>query len=378
MPARFDVLKPPANGWFRALDLRGQATRKSYVDGMSTTDLTSTNQASQSRTTSGQFIPDQGFHAVMDAVARVARAAAVGDDPHTIGRRRFNAARADVDASVPTAQALVKRFGRPLHSLIDLALTETNERGIRLGPDHESRAHRDLPPELIFKALRACVVATGQVPLAYDWDAWAKAENHRRERAGLTPLPLPHSKFILDRFGGWGAALVAAGVIEDAATLPTPHTWNRKTARPAAESISECIDATGILPTRRWFIEWCQRMDIPVGGDLQPWGEAVAACRELRRAAGKTTPATATRPKDAPPMPDQVTSDAPRRRTFGTRWTREECIAALARYGQEYLKGKPATQRHYRACAKGDPDLPSPSTLQKHGLFQDLCTEAGL
>ncbi len=345
---------------------------------MSTADPTSTNQASQSRTTSGQFTPDQGFHAVMDAVAQVARAAAAGDDPHTIGRRRFNAARAEVDASVPTAQALVKRFGRPLHSLIDLALTETNERGVRLGPDHDSRVHSNTPPELIFKALRACVLATGQVPLAYDWDAWTATENRRRERAGLTPLPLPHSRFILDRFDTWGAALVAAGVIEDAATLPTPQSWDRKTARPVPESISECIDATGILPTRRWFMEWCQRMDIPVGADLKSWGKAVDACRELRRAAGKTTPATATSPKDAPPLPDQVTSDAPRRRAFGTRWTREECIAALARYGREHLNGKPPTQRHYRACAKGDSDLPSPSTLQKHGLFQDLCTEAGL
>jgi len=81
--------------------------------------------------------------------------------------------------------------------------------------------------------------------------------------------------------------------------------------------------------------------------------------------------------RKSPPLPDDEES-ADRRRGRRDYWTRERCLEALRRYRDAYLRGKPARQRHYRDCAKRDSKLPSCSTLQRHGKFQDLCREAGL
>ncbi len=92
---------------------------------------------------------------------------------------------------------------------------------------------------------------------------------------------------------------------------------------------------------------------------------------------GASTLGRAVPARWAPELPEQVENKM-RRRIRRGHWTKDACLEALGYYGKTYLKGQAPRATHYRAWAKGDANLPSRSTLQKHGRFQDLCREAGL
>jgi hypothetical protein len=321
-----------------------------------------------------------GVHALMDRTATVLRLAAEGGDAHRVSRDQFNAARHLVDERVPSAQAICKRLKRSWAETVILALGPIAARMGQGQIRRDRQVDRDYPSAVIFAALKASAYSIGRLPSAQDYDAWAAAHAAGRERRGVTPNPLPHSTTIAKRFGDWADALVAAGIIEskdEAATGQPP-----RGSHPVIEIIDEFIDQVGILPTRRYFEQWCSRMDVPVGGDVRKWKQALAATRDRRSRAGKTTPGVITAAKDAPPLPAQVA-----RTKRGTKavvvWTKETILDALRYYGREYLKGAAPTQRHYGSCATGDPRLPAKSTLTARGKalgfgFQDWCREAGL
>lgn len=324
-----------------------------------------------------------GSHELMDRVGDVLRRAAGAGDPRAVSRDQFNAAR---DAGVPSAQAVCKRLKRSWREVVPLALGAVSDRQGRgkRGRGNKRRSNdveRDFPDELIHVALQACAFALDHVPSPHEFDAWASAQAAQRERRGMLANPLPHSSTIISRLGDWPAALVAAGIVERAEQVD--HHAGLRVKRPVAETLDDFIDEVGILPTRHYFEDWCRRKDIPVGRDARDWKAAVAAVRTRRAAAGKATPAEMTMPKDAPPLPDPV----PRanRGTKGTiQWDKDRILDALRYYQRTYLTdGRAPTQKHYLACAKGDPKLPASSTLTRKGEalgwgFQDWCRAAGL
>lgn len=322
-----------------------------------------------------------GVHELVDRVRTVLRLAAGESDPHVVSRDQFNVARHQLDVRVPTAQAVCKRLKRSWAEVIKMALGSVAERQGRGKKRSGNDVHRDCPDELIHTALRACAFAVGHVPAAHEFDAWVSDQAIRRERRGTIANPLPHSVTVIGRCGDWPAALLEAGVIEHRDQIDRHETL--RTTRPVADLIDEFIDRVGILPTRHYFEDWCRRLDIPVGRDARDWTAAIAAAREARTRAGKATPDEMTMPRDAPALPDPVARS--KRGTKGEIvWTEELILEALRHYKRQYLKGgRAATQKHYVACASGDPLLPASSTLTRKGKplgrgFQDWCHEAGI
>lgn len=309
-------------------------------------------------------------------MADVVRFACGDNEPEVIGRRRYNAAQAAIGSSAPSAQGLVKRFGMPLSRVIDMALEPAETRMVLIAGDGSQLVATDLPTELMLKAVRAAQLQLGTTPGAFEYDNWVERHIATRRRSGLLAYQLPRSVTIISRLGSWETALRDAGILtpEDAA----PN-WraDRAAAPSAVETLDRCIEETGVLPARAYFIKWCRRRDIPVGRELLEWSALVDAVRLARTDRGASTPARATMTRKSPPLPDEEEC-ADRRRALRDYWTRERCLEALRRYRDTYLRGKPARQRHYRDCAKRDSKLPSCSTLQRHGKFQDLCREAGL
>lgn len=318
-----------------------------------------------------------GVHELVDRIATVLRLAAGNGNPHGVSRDQFNRARALATDPVPSAQAVCKRLKRSWTEVVQLALGPVAKR-MGQGARRARRAiDRECPDSLLHTALKACTFALGTAPSPQAYDRWADATEARRLRRGLVANPLPHSATILSRLGDWDDALVAAGVME-------PRTKGRatghpKTSRPVAELIDEFIDAVGILPTRKYFEEWCRRKDVPVGGDVRKWRQALAAARECRTRSGKSTPTVVTPAKDAPPLPAQQ-QIIQRVGPVVQVWTDESILEALRYYGRTYLRpGQRPTQGHFGSCSAGDPKLPSKSTLTRHGKgFQEWCREAGL
>jgi hypothetical protein len=335
-----------------------------------------TEVATLERDDHGRFRSEQGYHGVLDAVAEVVRVACANDEPMPIGRRRYDSARAALDNGAPSAQALSKRFGMPLASVIEIALAPAHNRVAEIGADKSAQVSDEMPTDLMLKALCAAHRDLGTIPGAYEYDTWADHFLSGRRRAGLLAFWLPHSVTITSRLGSWDHALRQAGLLAPEAEMPR---WpaHAPTAPSVLESLDACIEEIGVLPGMSYFLEWCRRKDIPVGGNLTPWRNIVECVRVLRAARGASTPGRAVPARWAPALPKQ-TAIKKRGRARREYWTRDACLEALVYYGKTYLKGQEPRQRHYRARAKGNENLPSPSTLQKQGRFQDLCREAGL
>ena len=279
---------------------------------------------------------------------------------------------------MPSAQALVSRFERPLSQIIDAALAGSAEAVRRLGgPGSFPATAPDCPPALMLKAVRAAALEIDDVVTPARYDAWHADYIARRRKRGDTWSVLPSAHSIANQFGSWGQALADAGLAPTAVDAGLAQRGKKK-APPAHETLDRCIDATGVLPTRSYVERWCQRMDIPLGGEMHDWPQVVRKLRDLRSHAGKWTPSEATPPRRCPDFPAQLTPAVPARATCGVKWTREKVLEGLVIYGREYLRGARPTQRHYRAAAKGDPRLAAPSTLSRFGRIQDLFAEAGL
>lgn len=342
---------------------------------MSTDHLQATTNTRQ-RSDSGRFEPSSGTHELLDHVATIARhAAGEHGDPRRIGKRRFNRSRLALGIQGASPDALRHRLGLTLADAIEMALAETADRTAVRRPDRTGQSDRELPEALVGIVIRACRFQLGQVPSRATYDAWAKREQQARVRRGMIENYLPTSQTIVSRCGSWERALQMAGIDE-----PAPSSGAHRHAGAAgshAELLDACIDASGCLPSRRYFVEWCKRSDEPLGRPTKGWADVVQEARALRRAAGKWTPTEATPASGCPALPDpveQAEGERPRRRQVRTH---EDAIASLRRYSAVHLKGRP-TQADYRACCAKDPQLIAPGTLQKFGRFQDLCREAGI
>jgi len=225
------------------------------------------NESVAARHADGRFITEQGHHAVLDQVAEVIAVAGSGKDPRALGRRRYNAARQAMGSPAPTAQGLVKRFGMPFARVIDMALEPAETRMVLVAGDGSQLIATDMPTELMLKAVRAAHLQLGTTPGAFEYDNWVERHLAKRRRSGLLAHQLPRSVTIISRLGSWEIALRDSCILapEDAA----PN-WrvDRATAPSAVETLDRCIEETGVLPTRAYFIEWCRRRDIPVGREL--------------------------------------------------------------------------------------------------------------
>lgn len=139
--------------------------------------------------------------------------------------------------------------------------------------------------------------------------------------------------------------------------------------------IEHCLDHHGTLLTRQEMPIYARAQGLNVQRRCRLWGESVALVRERRQSAGLEMPEAPPPRGDRPDYSQQAGVERPVLET-SHRYSREDCIAALARFLAQLPTGRRPTQRAYRDWAKGKPATPTASTLQCHGRLPALLEEA--
>lgn len=305
----------------------------------------------------GRYAQGMGFQEILDHVGSLIREAG----GEALSTRRYNRLRLSLSPAPPTAQAICERLGVSWEDVRVVALAEPATRSQMLGV-RAPKSGWDVEDDQLFRVMRAAAFQAGRVLSMDGWDAAVRRYEQRMARHGH-PVELPVSATLINRFGSWGKALLAAGLETPTGSVPT--------APPAAETLDAFVSETGLIPTREYFVSWCRVRAIPVGRDVKKWGAVVATMRAQRAERGDVTPDAAT------PLSELPELVLPPNRNVAA--TREDVLASLKLYGQRYVTAKqPPRARHYKDCAANDPQLIGGTTVQKFGLFQDLCREAGL
>lgn len=139
--------------------------------------------------------------------------------------------------------------------------------GVALRPQGAGRQFSD---EEMVDALRACAADTGNVPGTARYRGW---QRHHPDR--------PYGLTIANRFGGWSAAITAAGM------EPNPDTWAVARAATTGAHYTEaallaalrrCADDVGRAPTLTEYEHWRSQED-PSGQTIRyrfvSWSEAI-------------------------------------------------------------------------------------------------------
>lgn len=323
---------------------------------------------------SGRFVSPISLGHLLDGVAEVARAAAGGDPSkvRTVSKRSWDQARLRHQGhDLPSAEAVRKRVRFPWGRVLELALSDRSDRPRLMGqwdPSH-TEGWGDSGPDLALRTLRTVALRRGSAPTPFEYDvAVDSLEADSAKRKG-EPLLLPSSVYVLSRFSTWSAALQESGL------EAPPRLKPRHPAVALADSLDAFVDEFGVLPTSKYFLEWCRRRDIPTTRVKIGWPNVVAELRKARDSRGVSTPKVSTASKCLPPLPPPV----PRRRRMAFSHSREEVLASLRRYGDLYLvPGTLPRQRHYMAACRRDRDLVWPNAIGRYGRFHDVCREAGI
>lgn len=197
---------------------------------------------------------------------------------------------------------------------------------------------------LVHRALRAAAYRC-EGPLTMDqWDRLSRDLEAAAATAGQKVV-LPSSHGLVGRYGTWAACLVSAGVAVPAREHP------HRRARPAAETLDAFITEHAALPSRRYFVAWCQVRNIPVSPrEIKRWSTVVTATRALREARGARTPEAATPPANLPRLPTPDARNVPT--------PREAVLESLRVYGRRYVTAsQPPRFAHYKAVSRTDTAL---------------------
>jgi hypothetical protein len=321
----------------------------------------------------GRFVARLGLSAVLDGLATVALGAAAGDRDQalTISKSAWDRARlAQERFELPTADAIRKRLRLGWRRTVSLALAETSRRPTLLGhwstPSFSELG--DDGPESARRAVTAVAARIGRTPTPFEYDYEVRAiEMECQRRKAWKPLRLPRTPYVLSTYGSWQKALEVSG-------LELPARQRRHPTPMLAESLDRCIEEIGVLPTSKYFLEWCARQDIPTPR-FRRWAAVVDEVRVRRQTRGAATATKTTPAKWCPPLPARTE----RRRRAAFLHSREEILASLRRYGELYLlPGNIPRQRHYLLACREDPELIWPASICRRGRFHDLCREAGI
>ncbi|MDA8332595.1 MAG: hypothetical protein M0027_15600 [Candidatus Dormibacteraeota bacterium] len=321
----------------------------------------------------GRFTSDTRPGPVLDAVAEVALLASDGDasGAQAVSKSAWDAALLKSQIScVPSAEAIRKRFAMPWRRVLRLAFTDPSLRPRLLGQWDGSHfaGYGSGGRDLAIRALQAVSLRLGHAPAPIEFDLAVQAMEARRSlrRSGVL---LPRSQYIANQFSSWDGALAACNLQPPQAPPPRHPVVDRGSA------LDNFIDEYGVVPPIHYFEEWCRRLDIPTKRRRAGWKELVAQVRGNRAARGAATPAIISRGRSLPPLPEPL----PRRKRVPHRYTREEVLASLRRYGELYLPaGVLPRQKHYLAMCREDQDLIWPASVGRFGPFHAMCREAGI
>jgi hypothetical protein len=309
---------------------------------------------------------------LLDAVAVIARLANP-DKPLLTRQADYDAARAAAGyADAPTGKQTAQRFGLAWRALLALALDEERDLDKALGNLVAAENDETLDEMGVRIALRTVAVRLGKRTLA--------PADYTRERDGMlaaaslrhrpVELVLPTALQVLRVAGSWDAALEIAGL------EPRPGVAF-SVGLPVVDALELALESFGCLPTRDDLHTFAAANGFSVARIRRPYPEYVAELHARRADWGKWTPSASPlagqRPDWRVPveLPRNITLVEKRKR----RWTREECIDAIARLLDE-LGSTRMTQRVYQERVVGRRDFPALGSIQRHGGFTELLAEA--
>lgn len=327
----------------------------------------------------GRFAAGIDLTALLAGVAEVAVAAAGGNPQRArrVSKAVFDAARTVAGGGLPAAETIRQRVGLPWPDILECALLPVGRRSSYLTRRQNGPARRnfnDATDERAITTLQAVAhrLAPGQLltQIGYDEQVRAMELESRRWRQ-TTPLRLPRSVFVLDRFGqDWAAALAAAGLVN----LLQPIHSTARCETPVHVTLERALDELGVIPTHGYFVRWCRANAISIPRARRwTWDVALRDLRDSRRQRGLETPALVTSGNDLPSLA------APRVKDRRIYHSRADVLASLRRYADLHLKpGDLPRQKDYLAAASADPQLIAASVLGRHGFFAQLCIDAGI
>lgn len=322
-----------------------------------------------------RFTSRYDLRGLVDVVAEVARVAD-SRQPERVTQAQWDAARASAGhADAPAARQVATRLTMGWVEVLALALDGRDidkALGSHLSEDDDPYLTHDADD--VRAALRVVALRLGKrtlTPRAYaDERAQMLTAARRRWRHRADPA-LPSVSQVEHIAGSWDAALALAGL------GPRPP-QERSEGLPIVDALELALEAHGALLTKPELGRFAAANNLSVARHKRgkPWGDYLAELRTRRADWGKWTPPApplfGTRPDYSVAVP--LPPDAPRRRK--RRWTRAECVAALAALLAELPPRTRLTLRRYQQEAVGRRDLPHLASLQRHGGFSEVVAEA--
>jgi hypothetical protein len=325
---------------------------------------------------------------LLRAVREVAVLASPGR-PEAVTQRAFDAAKAGsaAHADVPAARRIAEQLKLSWPEVLATALEPEDRQAHKLGAkargptsvDWLTEKHAAAVLQLVAGRLSANTVSTAEYEA--ECEKLLGADGARWFQGGNLPLPTPRQ--IVHRFGSWDEALRKAG-------LQLPHQrvpGIRPKPAPSFPDLMERFhDVYEIQPTAKALQEFARGNGIPYPDPRRvKFSAGLDEWLARRRASGESAPRVEKRrPGRLPgggrpaPHPDysrDVGAARPGERRLGEhrqiKWTREDCIASVARY-LEHAAGSRSTERGYGSWAAAQESAPRRSTLRVHGRWEEM------
>lgn len=303
------------------------------------------------RFTTTQAGGDQTLHDLAEVLRQIDP-----DEPALVSLRRFDASEARRRLNLPTGRALRARFGLAWPKLCAIALGGGQEARFLAG----NVRHRQKPPseyEIRF-ALRAVAARLGK-----DTVGQTEYERERKQmdieqrgpyRHGIG-CPLPSANQILGQ-GRWEDMLKAA----DLQPLETPG-GPKGTA--VENLIEQFVEAFGTTPSKKQVFEWAKASGVSVARS----GPGFKQCLDTVR--GKLAEKGAELPPRNPVLQGHQLARETEAQGFSRArrniWSFEAVLAGLSLAAERLPAGQSLTQDRLLELSISDPDIPSPSVVQR-------------
>jgi hypothetical protein len=325
---------------------------------------------------------------LLRAVREVAALASPGR-PEAVTQRAFDAAKAGsaAHAGLPAARQIAEQLDRSWPETLAAAHEPEDRQAHKLGAkargpssvDWLTEKHAAAVLQLVARRLTANTVSTAEYEA--ECEKLLRTDRARWLHGGNLLLPTPRQ--IVHRFGSWDEALRKAG-------LQPPHQRAPRIRPKPAPSFPDLMERFhgeyGIQPTAKALQEFARGNGIPYPDPRRvKFSDGLREWLEQLRANGEPSPKVAHRPRGRPrkgaspaPRPDysrDVSAARPGERRLGKhrqiKWTREDCIASVARY-LEHAAGSRSTERGYGSWAAAQESAPHRSTLKVHGGWEAM------
>ena len=305
--------------------------------------------------------------------------------PVAATQRAFDAARARSakHAALPAARRITERLGLPWGEVLAVAHEPEERQGQLLGVKTRASPAADW--------LTAEHVAVALLLVAQRLrDDSVTTRGYRVERARLLAedsarwlhghgLLLPDDEQVIAVAGSWDRALRLAGL---KAVRERVDGRRPSGARTLVDLLERFHDAHGFQPSARDLRAFARGNGVPYPSErVQRFSAAVAEWAAARRARGLPEPRVMRRVGGrghrAPNYSGDVGAALPGERRRG-KWTRESCVAAVARYLAGLQSGERSTERGYAdwAATQARDDAPVMSTIQALGGWEAMRREA--